>query len=144
MHKIAILTSTRPLRERTQEIGRTVETLSPRVCNQLAQDYDLVIIGSRASDDFFERIRSALPFRMRDKFRLYSRSFFNRFKRRPDAIGTEQDDRDAGWQDILRTHGVNFVTRARVLGDDFKYIDRNFHWSRLVDFIRDERVTVID
>jgi len=143
MQKIAVLTSTRPLRERTQEIGRTVETLSPIKCTQLAQEYDLVIIGSRASDDFFERIKSALPFKTRGKFRLYSRSFFDRFKR-PGSMPTEYDNRDEGWQEILRANAIKFVTRAKVLGDDFKHIERNFRWSRLAEFLRDDRVTVVE
>ena len=45
--KIAILTSTRPLRERSMEIGREVETFSPKKCAALITEYDLVIIGSR-------------------------------------------------------------------------------------------------
>ena len=142
MQKIAVLTSTRPLRERTQEIGRTVETLSPIKCTRLAQDYELVIIGSRASDDFFERIKGALSLKMRGKFRLYSRSFFNRFKR-PGTVPNEYDNRDEGWQEILRANGITFVTRARVLGDGFKYAESIFRWSRLTDFVTDERVTFI-
>jgi len=141
--KIAILTSTRPLRQRTQEIGRTVETLSPMKCNALAQAYDVVIIGSRASDDFFERIKSALPRKMRGRFRLYSRSFFDGFKKRVGSVPAEHDDRDEGWQEILRSNGVRFLTRARLLGKDYIYEDRTFRWTRLAEFVRDDRVTVI-
>jgi len=142
VRKIAVLTSTRPLRQRIQEIGRSVETLSPTKCQALAQEYDLIILGSRASDDFFERIKSALPRRILEKFRLYPRSFFNRFKN-PGTIPSEFDDRDQGWQEILRANGIPFVTHARVLRDDYTYDERRFHWTRLADFIQDDRVTVI-
>ena len=119
MRKIAVLTSTRPLRQLTQEIGRSVETLSAKKCNALAQEYDLVIVGSRASDDFYERIKSALPRKMRDRFRLYSRSFFERFKRRG-SVPSEYDDRDEGWKEILKANDINFVTNAKLLGNDYK------------------------
>jgi hypothetical protein len=140
--KIAILTSTKPLRVRVQEIGRTVETLSPQKCTDLAQKYDLVIIGSRASDDFFERIKMALTRKMRDKFLLYPRSFFDRFKRRG-AVPGEHDDRDMGWKEILRANSINFVERARILTEDYTYEERSFRWGRIEQYIRDDRVTVI-
>ncbi|HUW57350.1 MAG TPA: hypothetical protein VMZ92_12005 [Planctomycetota bacterium] len=140
--KIAVLTTTRPVRERIQEIGRSVETLSPRKCADLAREYDLIIIASRASDDFYERIKSALPRKTLVKFRLYSRSFFNRFRHRG-TVPAEYDDRDEGWQEILRANGIQFVTSTRQLGSDFTYEERTFHWSHLADFIRDERVTVM-
>ena len=142
VRKIAVLTSTRPLRQRIQEIGRTVETLSPSKCQAFAKEYDLIILGSRASDDFFERIKSALPRRMMAKFRLYPRSFFDRFKSRG-TIPSEFDNRDQGWQEILRANAITFVTEARLLCDDYTYDERKFHWTRLADFINDERVTVI-
>ena len=140
--KIAVLTSTRPVRERIQEIGRTVETLSPRKCADLAGEYDLVIIGSRASDDFYERIKSALPRRTLEKFRLYSRSFFNRFRRRG-TVPAEYDDRDEGWKEILQANGIQFVTQATSLTGDYTYDEQTFHWTRLADFVRDDRVTVM-
>ena len=142
MEKIAILTSTRPLRERTQEIGRTVETLSPRKCSALADEYDLIIVGSRASDDFYERIKAALPRKVREKFRLYSRSFFDRFKRMG-GVPVEYDNRDEGWKEILQANGVSFVTEARLLGSSYMYEERSFHWTDLAGFVRDDRVTVI-
>jgi len=142
VRKIAILTSTRPLRERTREIGRTVETLSPRKCTALAEEYDLIIVGSRASDDFYERIKSALPRKVLEKFRLYSRSFFNRFKRMG-GVPAEYDNRDEGWKEILQANGISFVTETRLLGSSYAYEERSFHWTDLADFIRDERVTVI-
>ncbi len=140
--KIAILTSTRPLRERSMEIGREVETLSPKKCAELAQEYDLVIIGSRAADDFYERIRGALPKKALDKFRLYSRGFFDRFKQRG-ALAGEVDDRDEGWKEILRANGVGYVTVARLVADDFRSADTPFRWTHIDRFIRDDRVTII-
>ena len=140
--KIAILTTTKPLRQSVQEIGRTLETLSPSKCRDLAEQYDLVIIGSRASDEFYERIRAALPRKLLEKFQLYPRSFFDRFKRRGDEV-SEYDDRDEGWKEILKANEISFVTMARVIGSDFKTDERPFHWTRLADFIRDKRVTVV-
>jgi hypothetical protein len=140
--KIAILTTTRPLRERIQEIGREVEMLSPKKCAALAEQYDLILLGSRASDDFFERIRSSLPRRVLDKFRMYPRSFFDRFKRHG-ALPSEYDDRDEGWKEILQSNGIGFVTQARIVNGDFTAADRAFHWTHLDDFIRDDRVTIV-
>ena len=140
--KIAILTSTRPLRERTMEIGREMETLSPKKCAALAEQYDLIILGSRASDDFYERIRGSLPRKVLDKFRMYSRSFFDRFKRRG-LLPSEYDDRDEGWKEILQANGIAFTPAARLLTDSDRNQDVPFRWTRLEHFIRDDRVTVI-
>jgi hypothetical protein len=142
MEKIAILSSTRPLRERVQDIGRMVETLSPQKCTELAEQYDVIIIGSRASDEFFERIKGALPRRLLDKFRLYPRSFFNRFKR-IGSTGAEVDDRDEGWKEILRANGIVFVLKTHMMAYNYKYEDVYFQWNLLTHFIRDKRVTVI-
>ena len=103
MRRIAILTSTRPIRQRLQEIGRTVETLDPRKCQMLAQQYDVIILGSRASDVFYQRIKSTLPRGIRDKFRFYSRSYFESFKRRGN-LPSEFDDRTEGWKQILEAN----------------------------------------
>jgi hypothetical protein len=142
MQKIAILTTTKPLRQSITEIGRTVEMLSPAKCRDLAEQYDLIIIGSRASDDFYERIQYALPRKLLEKFQLYPRSFFDRFKRHGDEA-SEYDDRDEGWQEILKTNDISFITSARVIGSDFKTDERPFHWTRLADYIRDKRVTIV-
>jgi len=143
MRKIAILTTTKPLRQSITEIGRTVEMFSPVKCRDLAEQYDLVIIGSRASDDFYERIRSALTRKLLEKFRFYPRSFFDRFKHRGEEP-SEYDDRDEGWQEILKVNEIPFLTSARVIGGDFKTEERLFRWTRLADFIRDKRVTVVN
>jgi hypothetical protein len=142
MLKIAILTTTKPLRQSVQEIGRTLETLSPSKCRDLAEQYDVIVIGSRASDEFYERIKSALPRKLLEKFQLYPRSFFERFKRRGNAP-SEYDDRDEGWKEILRANKISFLPKARLIASDFKTDERPFHWTRLADFIRDKRVTVI-
>jgi len=142
MRRIAILTSTRPIRQRLQEIGRTVETLDPRKCQMLAQQYDVIILGSRASDVFYQRIKSTLPRGIRDKFRFYSRSYFESFKRRGN-LPSEFDDRTEGWKQILEANEISFVKRARVLQNDLTEEEQNFHWRNLSDFIRDKRVTVL-
>ncbi len=140
--KIAILTSTRPLRERSMEIGREVETLSPKKVAALTEEYDLVIIGSRASDDFYDRIRSSLPRRVLDKLRLYSRGFFDRFKRHGE-LPSEYDDRDEGWKEILQANGIGFVAMARIVSRDFRSAEVPFRWKHLDQFLRDDRVTLI-
>ena len=140
--KIAVLTSTRPLRERAMDMGREVETLSPKKCTALAEQYDLVILGSRASDDFYDRIRGSLPRKVLDKFRLYSRGFFDRFKRHG-LLPSEHDDRDEGWMEILRANGITFVASAVLSTGEYNHREMSFRWSRIDSFIRDERVTVI-
>jgi len=140
--KIAILTTTKPLRQSVMEIGRTVEMLSPAKCRDLAEQYDLVIIGSRASDEFYDRIRLALPRKLLQKFQFYPRSFFDRFKRHGEEAA-EFDERDEGWQEILKINAIPFLLSARIIGSDFKTDDRPFHWTNLASFIRDKRVTVL-
>lgn len=140
--KIAILTSTRPLREVTTEIGHTVETLSPQKCHELAEAYDLVIIGSRASDDFYERIKGVLTRKMLSKFRFYSRSFFERFRRRRGSP-YGYNDIDEGWLEILQTNNISFVRKTRMLDGNYQYDKQHFRWMRLADFVRDDRVTII-
>lgn len=140
--KIAILTSTQPLRERSMEIGREMETLSPKKCAALAAEYDLVILGSRASDDFYERIRASLPRKVLDKFRMYSRSFFDRFKRRG-ALPSEYDDRDEGWKEILQANGITYSPTAQLLTRNYSNEEVSFRWTRIERFIHDDRVTVI-
>lgn len=140
--RIVVLTSTKPLRERVQDIGRTVEVLSPQKCADLAEKFDMIIIGSRASDDFFEGIKQALPRKLLVKFRLYSRSFFNRY-RMPGTIPTGQDNRDQGWQEILRANKVPFVTNARILGDDYKYTEKTFRWKNIEAFITDPDIVIM-
>ena len=140
--KIVVVTSTRPLRDRVMEAGREVETLSVKKLAALTEEYDLVIIGSRASDELFERIRASLPRTLADKLRLYSRGFFDRFKH-SGALPSEYDDRDEGWREILTANGINFVTSARLVGDNFRSRDTAFRWTQIDRFIRDDRVTVI-
>jgi hypothetical protein len=140
--KIAVLTSTRPLRDRVMEAGREVETLSVKKLAALAEEYDLVIIGSRASDELFDRIEGSLPRTLAEKLRLYSRGFFDRFKR-SGALPSAYDDRDEGWKEILTANGINFVSVARLVGGNFRSQDTAFRWGRLDRFIRDDRVTVI-
>ncbi len=140
--KIAVLTTTRPLRDRVIAMGRETETLSPKKLAALAEEYDLVIIGSRASDEFFERIQGVLPKRLADRLRLYPRGYFDRFKR-SGSLPTEYDERDDGWKEILKSNGINFVGVARLMGGDFRNQDSPFRWTHIDRFIRDDRVTLI-
>ena len=140
--RIAILTSTKPLRTRTQEGRHTVETMEAGRLQKLADRFDLVIIGSKASDDFFKLMRHSLPKKVADKFRLYARSYFARFKR-GGLMPTQEDSGDEGWREILRENDVEFVEEARVLQEDHTYAELPFTWRRLKDFIRDDRVTLI-
>ena len=139
---IAILISTKPLRTRTQEGRHTIDALAPERLQKLAERFDRVIIGSKASDDFFKLMRHSLPKGIAGKFRLYSRSYFAGFKR-SGLLPTDEDLRDDGWREILRENGIEFVERARVLQENYTYAEIDFSWKRMEDFIRDDRVTIL-
>lgn len=141
-YKIALLTSTKPLRHRFMEAGREVEKLDPSRCMALAQDFDLIIVGSRASEDFFTRINQSLSLRVRRKFRFYSRRFFDRFAHTHTLTG-RADDRDEGWKEILRNNGIDFEDQITTSSDRPRARVRRFRWTRIQDFIQDDRVTVI-
>ncbi|GAH63756.1 unnamed protein product, partial [marine sediment metagenome] len=77
MEKIAILTSTAPLRKTTTRGGITKQRLDMQACFDLAERFDVVIIGSLAHDQVYEYMERHLSREVRPKFRLYGRAFFH-------------------------------------------------------------------
>ena len=75
MPKIAILPTSKPLRLQVVKRGKVKQVLNGKMIGDLAAGYDLVIIGSTASDEFYEYLYNYLPLNQRAKFRLYGRSF---------------------------------------------------------------------
>ena len=147
--RIAILTSTRPLRKRFLESGREVERLDPSRLVKLADVFGTIIIGSRAHEDFYLRMRRALPRKLRRKFIFYARSFFDRFVNSQQLSGPV-DDRDEGWKEILRLNKINFVAEINVQHSEgsprgsARGGTKTFRWTDIEQFIRDARITVID
>ncbi len=140
--KIAILTSTKPLRGFFIEGGREVERLDPSRLMVLTELFDTIIIGSRAHDDFYTRIRQALSRKLRRKFIFYPRAFFNRFVYTQKLSGPV-NDRDEGWKEILRVNDINFVPEITVGLDEFHDGIKTFRWTEIELFLRDDRVTVV-
>ena len=142
MQGIAVLTSTRPVcREEPRPGGGIPKRgIDARALTALGQKYGLIIVGSGSSDKVYDHIARALPGGMRQKFRLYSRSFFDGFTK----AGQDSDQAlNAGWKDILKTNKVFFVTEREVVNEDFSTAFESFSWRKMNQFISDERVTVI-
>jgi len=142
MQGIAVLTSTRPVCRELARPGGGIPKrgIDARALTALGQKYGLVIIGSGSSDKVYDHIALALPSGMRQKFRLYSRSFFDGFGR----PGQDSDQSfDAGWKDILKSNKIFFVTEREVVNEDFSTSFESFSWCKMNQFISDERVTVI-
>jgi len=137
---IALLTSTRPICRDVPRPGGGVpkRIIDPRACIALGQKFDIVIVGSTASDKVYDRIIETLPSGLRRKFRFYSRSFFDRF------AASGENDLSAGWKDILKTNRIFFVTEREVVNEDFSTSFESFTWEKMRHFINDERVVIIN
>lgn len=142
MEKIAILTSTSPLRKTTTRGGATKQRLNMQACFDLAERFDVVIIGSLAHDQVFEYLERHLSREVRPKFRLYGRAFFHSFST-PEVLRTTDDPRDAGWQRILSENSVEFEVLRSRLGADNRYRQEKFEWRNLGTFVTDPRVTLV-
>jgi hypothetical protein len=142
MDKIAILTSTSPLRKTATRAGVTKQRMNMDACLELAKRFDVVIIGSLSADDVFKFIENHLLPEIRPKFRLYPRSFFHSF-RTDEALMVADDPRDPGWQQILSENGIKFeVLRSRI-GADERHRQERFSWARLSEYITDPRVSLV-
>ena len=142
MERIAILNSTSPLRKTTTRGGVTKQRMDLQVCIELAERFDVIILGSLAHDQVFEYLARHLPRDVRPKFRLYGRSFFHSFHT-PETLSAADDPRNIGWQRILSENGVQFdVLRSR-LGPDNRYRQEKFTWHELESFITDPRVILV-
>ncbi len=142
MEKIAILTSTAPLRKTATRGGVTKQRIDFGACEELAKRFDVIIVGSLTHDDVFEYIARHLPREARPKFRLYPRSFFHGF-RTAEILGKTDDPRTPGWERILSENGIDFeVLRSRI-GADNRYDQQKFDWHKLGHFITDDRVMLV-
>ena len=124
------------------EGGRQVERLDPSRLMMLTDAFDLIIIGSRAHEDFFTRMKRALSRKIRRKFIFYSRGFFDRFVHTQDLAGPI-NDRDEGWKEILRLNGIDFATEIPVQLDELHQGTKTFRWTEIEQFVQDTRVNVI-
>ncbi len=142
MERIAILTSTAPLRKTTTRHGVTKQRFNLETCIDLARRFDVVIVGSLSHDQVFEHIAQRLPRESRPKFRLYARSFFHSF-RTPEIMRTTDDPRNPGWERILSENDIEFEVLRSKLGSDNRYRNEKFDWKNLTFFITDPRVTLV-
>lgn len=142
MAKIAILPTSKPLRSQIVKRGKAKQVLNGHIIGGLAASYDLVIIGSTASDEFYQYIYEHLPINQRPKFRLYGRSFFTGIEVPEDAdVGTDQ--RSLGWMQILGENHINFEPIRKTMGPDLLPRMENFDWQHIEQFIMDDRVKVL-
>jgi hypothetical protein len=142
VRRIAILTSTRPLRVTTTRRNRTKERFNSAAALELAERFDVILVGSTASDSVFEYIGRHLTAGMRQKFHFYNRTYFESYAGRS-LLGKSKDERSEGWRAILRENGIEHELTAKVLGDDFEYHSKPFDWTEIGDFISDKRVMLV-
>lgn len=140
--KIAIMPTSRPLRTEVVKRGKRRQTLNGKTIGELASRYDMVIIGSTASDQFYEYLFGSLPLHQRSKFRLYGRSFFAN-QPTEDAESDASNPRSIGWMEILRENNVMFEPVRKAMGPDLLPRMEHFDWEHLEDFIIDDRVDVL-
>ena len=140
--KIAVLTSTSPLRMLEQHAGRDRQTIDPKACMELAQRFTLIIIGSRSSDKVFDRIARSISAGARLKFRFYSRTFFDQYETPAEGELT-QSAMNKAWLEILKMNRIIFDLQAKIIGGDYSVKYEDFDWTRLSAFIADRRVTFI-
>jgi len=140
--KYAILPTSKPLRSQIVKHGKTKQVLNGKILGDLAASYDLIIIGSTASDEFYQYLYNYLPIHHRSKFRLYGRSFFTA---QPNPEDTEEgtDQRSSGWMQILTENRINFETIRKTMGADLLPKMEHFSWENMEDFILDDRVKVL-
>jgi hypothetical protein len=140
--KIAILPTSKPLRVLVVKRGKTKQVLNGKMIGELSSNYDLVIIGSTASDEFYEYVYNYLPLNQRVKFRLYGRSFFTSQREVDDSEGPV-DQRSAGWMAILKENRINYESMRKTMGPDLLPRIEQFTWQNMAAFILDDRVEVL-
>lgn len=139
MPNAAILTSTSPLRKTSSQFGVTKQRLNIDICVQLADKFDVVIVGSVAADDVFDHISRNLPRSVRLKFRFYSRSFFASQKTRDDS----DDGRNSGWETILAENRIEFEPLLTRMKPDRSTEQVKFDWRKMDEFVTDKAVTFV-
>jgi hypothetical protein len=141
MEKIALLTSTSPLRKTTTQHGVTKQRFNVNACLELAERFDVIIVGSLSADEVFQYMQEHLPREVLPRFRFYPRSFFHQFENE-DKMKAD-DTRDPGWQQILSENGVKYEMLLRRRGVDARSRQEKFTWERLAEFIKDPRITLV-
>lgn len=144
INKIAILGSTKPIRKLKSKGGRVYEAIDPKALARLTDHFDLVIIGSTASDELYRRVYAHLTAHGREKFRMYSKSFFKDFAGGAGILSKKKDEKDEGWKEILKTNKIRYELTRRVFGEDFRYHYVDFSYEDLQHFVTDERVSFIE
>ncbi len=142
MARIAILPTSKPLRAQVVKRGKAKQVLNGKILGDLAANYDLVIIGSTASDEFYQYLYNYLPINHRSKFRLYGRSFFTA-QPVPEEVDDATDQRSTGWMQILAENHINFETVRKTMGSDLLPRMEHFNWQNMEGFIMDDRVVVL-
>ncbi|HUU31330.1 MAG TPA: hypothetical protein VMY69_04440 [Phycisphaerae bacterium] len=142
MEKIAVLTSTAPLRKTTTRRGMTKQRLNMDAIAELAERFDEVIIGSLTADEVYEYLERHLPREARPRFHLYPRSFFHKF-RTEEVLGTTDDPLNVAWTQILSENAIRFEVLRRKAGHSPHSLHEKFEWRHISDFITDERVTLV-
>jgi len=141
--KIAILPTSKPLRAEVVKHGKVKQVLNGKALGELAAKYDVVIIASTASDEFYQYLYNYLPLQQRPHFRLYGRSFFTGQEIPEDADGPT-DQRTLGWMQILRENHINFDTLRKTMGEDLLPRMEQFNWQHMAEFIFDDRVDILN
>jgi hypothetical protein len=142
MERIAILTSTSPLRKTTTQRGTTKQRFNLQACVELAEKFDVILVGSLAADEVFQFMEEHMPQDMGAKFHFYARAFFHQFQTE-DVLHAVDDIRDPGWQQILSENGVKFEVLIRRHGGDPRARKVKFSWDKMDQFIKDNRVTFV-
>jgi hypothetical protein len=142
MERIAILTSTSPLRKTTTQRGITKQRFNLQACVELAEKFDVIIVGSLAADEVTAFMQEHMPRDVAAKFRFYARGFFHRFQSE-DALHSVDDIRDPGWQQILSESGVKYEMLIRRRGADARAHKEKFSWEKMDLFVNDPRVLFV-
>jgi len=142
MERIAILTSTAPLRKTSSRQGVTKQRINLQAAVELATRFDVVIVGSLTADEVYDHFARSLPREVGPKFRLYPRSFFHGFRTR-EIMRTTDDPRNPGWQQILSENGIQFEVLRSKIGLDHRHTQHKFSWEALGQFVADPRVMLV-
>ena len=142
MARIAILPTSKPLRVQVVKRGKAKQVLNGKMIGELSAGYDIVIIASTASDEFYEYIYNYLPLNQRPKFKLYGRSFFSEQVQK-EEFDEPMDQRSLGWIAILKENRINFEPIRKTMGADLLPRIEQFNWVNMADFIYDDRVEVL-
>jgi hypothetical protein len=139
MAKTAILRSTTPLRKTSSRAGVTKQRFNPDACVQLAELFDIVVVGSTAADEVFNFMAQNLPRGARVKFRFYPRSFFSAQQGRE----ANDDGRNAGWETILAENRIEFEPILKKVHGDRSIEEVKFDWRIMEDFVNDPNVLFV-